>query len=85
MPYTKLRFDLILSKADSGKRSPYSPQKKLGKECMVVVSKEVKVEPKSQPELAEEPPAPSEPNLNRSSPTQALGLRLALIIRELSS
>ena len=28
---------------------------------MVVVSKEVKVEPKSQPELAEEPPAPSEP------------------------
>ena len=28
MPCTKFRFDLILSKADSGKQSSYSPQKK---------------------------------------------------------
>ena len=28
MPCTKLRFDLMLAKADSGKQSPYSPQKK---------------------------------------------------------
>ena len=42
MPCTKVRFDLFNTvNPDSGKRSPYSPQKKLGKDCVVVISKEV--------------------------------------------